>query len=83
MDQTAHAAVAPEIVDVSEAGEQLAYDEDRNRVRHRSRRDELGEIDAIDKLHHEEELAGPIADEIDRRDHVRMRELGGEERFLD
>jgi hypothetical protein len=52
-------------------------------MRQGARLDQLPEIDPVDVLH--DEIGSPlrVAGEVEDRDHVRMRELGGKVSFLD
>jgi len=71
------AAPAPGLVDVPQASEQLAHDEDRDGMRQGAGPDERIEIDAVDILHDEVGPPLEVSVEVEDRDHVRMRQLGG------
>ena len=62
---------------VPQAGEQPAYDKDRDGERQRARLEERCEVDAVDVLHDEVRPPSPIAGEIEYRDHDEMGHLGG------
>lgn len=79
----AHTAPAPEVVEAPERGDQLAHDEDRHRMRHRARLDELRQRDVVDVLHHEEGPPGRVMIEVENGDEVRMGELRRPQGFID
>jgi len=85
MNETGLAAPAlvPGRVEIPQAGEQLADDEDRDGERQRARLEERREVDAVDVLHDEVGPPFPIAGEIEHRDHVGMSQPGGVMGLLD